>query len=320
MTKLLLISVLTCCTAGLSAQNTFSSPGEYGIALFNEHAAVANKNMEYLQYSVHSDDVAVVEQKRLALIEQIQQSLKTVKAVPPYEGDAKLRDEIAGVFEAYLASFRVEFSRVNTLKQSSRGSYEAMEQYLNATTAAEKQLDAAGTRAAKAQEAFAKNYNIQLLEDEEKAGGASLLTRMNDYYRNIFLRVFKTSKKDAEFSDALAEQHAGKMDRYRKELDVICDDNLIFLSRLPDFNGDTEYRDAAVALMKFYKDLASKGYKTMTDVVRKGDKMTNEDVDAYNEVIARSNEQLPNLSDAVNVAADRLFKKNVPKPIPTRRT
>jgi hypothetical protein len=320
MTRLLLTSALAFCTAGLCAQNTFSSPGEYGIALFNEHAAVANKNMEYLQYSVHSDDIGVVEQKRMALIEQIQQSLKTVRAMSPYEGDSKLRDEIGSVFEAYLASFRVEFSRVNTLKLSSRQSYEAMEQYLNATTAAEKKLDEAGTRAARAQEAFAKKYKIQLLEDEEKAGGASLLTQMNDYYRGIFLRVFKTSKKDAEFSDALAEQNAGKMDRYRKELDVICDDNLAFLSRLPDFNGDTEYRDAAVALMKFYKDLAYKGYKTMTDVVRKGDKMTNEDVTAFNEVISRSNEQLPALSDAVNEAADRLFKKNVPKPIPTRRT
>lgn len=319
MLRLILCSALIFSQPGLDAQSVFSSPGAYGDALFNEHAAVANRNMEYLQYSVHSDDYTLVENKRMALIQQIQESLQNVNAMPPYEGDSKLRDEIAAVFQAYLESFRVEFSQVNTLRQTSRESYEAMEKYLQATTDAEKKLDAAGDRAQAAQAAFARKYKIQLVEDEEKAAGSKLLGRMNNYYRAIFLRVFKISKKDAEFSDALDEKNAGKMDRYRKELEAVCDDVIYFLEKLEAFNGDTGYRDAALQLARHYKDLAGNGYKTMVDVVRKGDKYTNEDADAFNEVISRINDHIPRLHDAVNEAANELYKKNVPKPIETRR-
>lgn len=317
MTKPVLILSFLSLTVSIWAQG-YSSPAAYGTALFNEHALVSNKNMDYLQYSVHSDDYALVEQKRMALIQQIQQSLVTVRAMPAYEGDTKLRDEIAAVFEAYLASFKVEFQQVNMLRRTSTESYIAMENYLKANSEAEKKLDAASARASAAQMAFARKHKLQVEEGEENSG-ANTLSQLNDYYRAVFLRVFKLSKKDAEFSDALKEQNFGKMDRFRKELDVICDDNLYFFSKLPDFNGDTAYRDAALALTTFYKDLAVNGYKTMTDVIRKGDKRTNEDVDAFNAVISRLNGELSPLHDAVNESGDQLFKKNVPKPIETRR-
>lgn len=319
MMRLILCFTFVLVGLNLFAQSEFSSPGAYGDALFNEHAAVANRNMEYLQYSVHSDDYALVEKKRMALIQQIQESLQNVKAIPPYEEDSKLRDEIAAVFQAYLESFRVEFSQVNTLKQTSKESYEAMEQYLKATAEAEKKLDAAGDRAIAAQAAFARKYKIQLLEDEEKAAGSKMLSRLNNYYRAIFLRVFRISKKDAEFSDALDEKHAGKMERYRKELEVVCDDVIFFLQKMEDFNGDTGYRDAAMELAQQYKELALNGYKNMVAVVRKGDKYTNEDAEAFNRVIEQINTQIPPLHDAVNETSNELFRKNVPKPIETKR-
>jgi cob(I)alamin adenosyltransferase len=317
MTKPLLTFIFLCCAFVVWGQG-YSSPAAYGTALFNEHALVSNKNMDYLQYSVHSDDYALIEQKRMELIQQIQQSLTNVRAMPAYEGDTKLRDEIAAVFEAYLASFKVEFEQVNVLRRSSKESYIAMENYLKANSLAEKKLDAASARAGAAQMAFARKYKLQIEEGEEDSGSKSI-SQLNDYYRAVFLRVFKLSKKDAEFSDALKEQNFGKMDRYRKELDVVCDEHIYFFGKLPDFNGDTAYRDAALALTKFYKDLAVNGYKTMTEVVRKGDKMTNEDVEAFNAVITKLNGELSPLHDAVNEAGDQLFKKNVPKPIETRR-
>ncbi len=319
MKQLFLSLCLACLSTAANAQNQAKSPVEYSTMLFNEHAAVVNRNMEYLQYSVHSDDIALVEQKRMGLIQQIQQSLQAVKAMPAYEGDAKLRDEIAAVLQAYLESFRIEFKQVNLLKQNSKASYDAMEQYLKASTDAEKKLDAASDRAAAAQLAFAKKYKIQIAEDEEKAAGAKLLNELNNYHRAIFLRVFKMSKKDAEFSDALQAQNAAQMERFRKELEVICDENLMFLERLPAFNGDAAYRDAAVAMTKFFKDNAGIGYKKLTEVIRKGNQRTQEDVDAFNKVIDRNNNESPRLNDAVNEAANQLFKKNVPKPIETRQ-
>ena len=109
------------------------------------------------------------------------------------------------------------------------------------------------------------------------------------------------------------------MERYRKELEVVCDDVIFFLQKMEDFNGDTGYRDAAMELAQQYKELALNGYKNMVAVVRKGDKYTNEDAEAFNRVIEQINTQIPPLHDAVNETSNELFRKNVPKPIETKR-
>lgn len=295
------------------------SPVDYSTAIFNAHTAAANKNMEYLQYAVHSEDIAVVEQKRTALIQQIQESLQTVKAMPPFQGDSRLRDEIAGVLQIYLESYQSELQRVNSLKLASKESFEAMEQYLKASDLAEKKLAAASEKARAAQTAFAQKHAIQLVEDGEKASGAKTLTDLNSYHRAIFLPLFKITKKDTEFSNSLSAQDAAKMERARAELENAARESLAFLKTLPDFKGDGTYRNAAVAQAGFYLEMATGPYKTMVEVVRKADKITNTDVDAFNKAVAQSNERAPAVGEAVTSAANALFKAHVPKPIPTKK-
>ena len=295
------------------------SPVDYSTSIFNAHTAVANKNMEYLQYAVHSEDFAVIEQKRAALIQQIQESLQAVKSMPPFQGDSRLRDEIAAVLQVYLESYQSEFQRVNSLKQTSKESFEAMEQYLKASDTAEKKLSAASERAQAAQTAFAQKHRIQLVEDEEKSAGAKTLTELNSYHRAIFLPLFRITKKDTEFSNALSAQDAAKMERARGELETAARESLAFLKTVPDFKGDSAYRTAAVAQAGFYLEMATGAYKTMVEVVRKADKITNADVDAFNKAVAQSNERAPAVGEAVNAAANALFKAHVPKPIPTKK-
>jgi hypothetical protein len=310
-----LIIILAACSISAFAQ----SPVDYSTRIFNAHAAVANKNMEYLQYAIHSEDLAQIEQKRSALIRQIQESAQEVKAMPPFGGDSRLRDEIAGVLQVYLESYQSEFQKVNFLKQSSKESFEAMDQYLKASDAAEKKLLAASDRAQAAQKAFAQKHNIQLVEDEEKAAGAKTLTELNSYHRAIFLPLFKLNKKDAEFSVALGAQDAAKMERIRVDLESAAKEGITFLKTIPDFKGDAAYRTAAMAQAQYYAEMAAGGYKTMVEVVRKGDKITNADVDAFNKAVTQSNEKAPALSEAVNTSVNNLFKAHVPKPIPTRK-
>jgi hypothetical protein len=109
------------------------------------------------------------------------------------------------------------------------------------------------------------------------------------------------------------------MDRARLELETAAKESLAFLQKVPDFKGDAAYRTAAIAQVAFYAELAGSGYKTMVEVVRKGDKSTNADVDAFNKAVNQINEKTPALSEAVNTAVSNLFKSHVPKPIPTRK-
>lgn len=295
----------------------FSSPVKYFEYLNAQHGVVVNKNMEYVQYAVHSDDWMTVEQKRIELIDLIKDKISTVESTPPYEENSKMKEELMMVLKEYLGSFEIEFNEVNLLKKDSKESYEAMERYLAAQDAAEKKLADAADRFQLAQEDFAKDNRIMLVENE---GNTEIdeLNKLNAYQRAVFLKYFKVSKKNSEFQDAMDQKDPELMEQFRVELLDDAKQNLKVLQLMPDFKGDTDYRDAAISIVEFYKDLASNGYLRVIEVLRK-DELTQADVDAYNSVIGLYNNKIPELTGNFNQATDSLLRKNVPKPVAVKR-
>lgn len=300
-----------------SAQKEFSDPLEYYKHFNLEHAKVSNKNMEYIQTSVHSDDLMAIEQKRLELVKLIKGSIEEVKALPDYEGDTAMRSESVAVLESYLNSFEIEFEQVNSLKQDSRESYEAMEAYFQTLKAGEKKIEEASKRFSAAQKAFAKAHEIILVDAPENSQITDL-NRLNAYHRKIFLEEFRVSKKNSEFMDAVDKRDAEAMELYRRQLIVEAQKTLKVLKLLPGFKEDTQYRDSAVKLVELYQNLGENGYKELVGIVGK-ENLNNQDVDTFNKVIDVYNQQIPQLSGAFQNAGNTLLRKYVPKPIPTKQ-
>ncbi len=296
----------------------FADPVQYFDYLNNEHAGIVNKNLEYVQYSVHSDDYNEVEQKRLDLIKQLAQAIIKVATLPAYEGDSGMRDEMQEVLKLYLESYEIEFSEINTLKRESKDSFEAMERYLEAQDAAEKKIADAAERFQDAQRAFAKSHNITLLEGAKNTE-IEQINHVNAYYRAVFLKYFRVSKQHSEVSEAMQAKEAEQMDKARLKLQQIAQSELKILKLMPDFNGNTAYRDGAVAILEFYLGLAQDGYKKVVNILKK-EQLTQEDVDVYNQVIEHYNINATRLINEYNQALDQLLKNNVPKPsIQTKR-
>jgi hypothetical protein len=307
------------CAASPAVAQQFPDPGKYFEYINAHHGAIVNKNMEYIQYAVHSNDLMEIEEKRMELITQIAESILNVRKTPPYEEDSKMKDELESVLKEYLESFRIDFNEVNILKKESQNSYEAMEAYLNAQDEAEKKIAQAAERFKEAQIAFAAKHNITLIESEKNTE-VDQLNRLNRYQRVVFLKYFKISKKAAEFDDAMQNKDEPLMKKNLAELLDDCKKELKTLQLMPDFNGDTDYRDSAIKLVRFYLDLAENGYKTMMDVTLK-ESLSEEDVDAYNKVIQHFNDNLPPLVNGFNQATQNLLRKNVPRPaIKTKQT
>ncbi|GJM36271.1 MAG: hypothetical protein DHS20C18_52720 [Saprospiraceae bacterium] len=296
----------------------FTDPVKYFDYLNNEHAAIVSKNLEYVQYSVHSDDYAEVEGKRIDLIKQLAQAIVKVAALPSFEEDGNMRNEMSEVLKLYLESYEIEFSEINDLKRESKESFETMERYLAAQDAAEKKIADAAERFQEAQRVFAKKHHITLLEGE-KNSEIEQINQVNAYYRAIFLKYFKVSKQHSELSDAMQAKEIDRMEKARIKLIQDAQAELKILKLMPDFNGDSGYRVGAIAILDFYKGLAEDGYKKVVEILRK-EQLTQEDVDTYNGVIEHYNESVTRLINEYNQALDQLLKNNVPKPsIRTKR-
>ncbi len=60
-----------------------------------------------------------------------------------------------------------------------------------------------------------------------------------------------------------------KSDQLRLDLVKQCEQSIEAVKKLPDYKGNTRFRDAGVALFTFYKEISEKEYKEMIDILRK---------------------------------------------------
>lgn len=316
--KQLIFLLLTLSTFGLLHAQDFTNPLQYFDYLNQQHAELGGKNLEYVQHSVHNENIQEVEGKRIEVLKQLGRAVIRVGVLPSYEGDDAMRLELMKVLKVYLESFEIEFSEINMLKSKSSESFEAMQKYLDAQDAAEKKLAKAADKYLQAQKAFAERHSIKLVEAE---GNSEIdqINQVNAYYRVIFMKYFKISKLNAAFSDALNEKDTKAMEKSRLILLSAAKYELKKLQLFPSFKGDAQYRDAATEVVKFYKIMAGDGYKKMTIISAK-EELTNEDVDTYNQVITLLNVKSTELINAYNNALNQLLRNNVPKPaIATQR-
>ncbi len=301
-------------TTTLQAQESIQNPVAYFDFFNQEHNALAQKNMEYLQYAVHSEDLNVIAEKRLALLEQVQSTQEKVAQVPEFDNDAGLKSTMADVLSTYEELFEIGFQEVETLKIESQESFQQMERYLAAQTASEQRMAEASGRLLAAQRRFAKANNITLMEDGGSKSEAEQLNALNEYQRDIFLRSFRIGKLNANFLVAMEKGDAENLESIRKELVQAANEELPAVKGKADYNGNTAYRDAIVAQMEIIRDLATDDYPAVVNAISKGNQLTQADVDAYNRAIGKVNQRLNPAAEQVNTALQNLLRSNVPKP------
>lgn len=297
-----------------NAQQKIDNPAAYFDFFNQEHSGLAQKNMEYLQYAVHSDDLQVIAQKRLALLEQVQESQLKMDQLPDFESDAGLKSTMVEVLKTYEELFEVGFQEVEALKLNAQDGFLQMEKYLVAQTAAERKMAGASAKLLEAQQQFAKANNILLQMEPGSVTEAQQLNALNEYQRNVFLRSFRVGKLNARFLLEMEKDSPDNMDQLRQQLLKAATEEIVELKKTGAYNGDTAYRDAAVEQLEVLQILAREDYPALVRVKTKGDQLTAEDVDAYNTAISKVNTQLNPASEKINTALQNLLRNNVPKP------
>jgi hypothetical protein len=300
-------------STGYSQDN--ADPVAY-LNIFNElHGEITNRNLEFLQYSVHSDDPAQVGEKRLALIAQLLDAVAQLEKIERFPSDAGMRSEMIGVLKTYLDVFKVDFEHVEKLLVNSQDSYQAMENYMEARERAESRLAEANDRFHAAAEEFAEANRIRLLRGEENSEIAQL-NALSQYRDQIFLATFRIKKRNDEFRQAMDREDLAEMRTYRERLLEEAEQEVNNLLQLGDFHGNTNYRDAAISEIRGLAQLARDHYPAFITVKEKqGEGLEQADVDAYNAAVDAVNSLPTRLSRATAEARQELMRNNVPRPV-----
>ena len=80
------------------------------------------------------------------------------------------------------------------------------------------------------------------------------INQLNAYQRDVFLNYFRVSKKNSLVNEAMSRRNPELLDSLRQELEIDAQESIKQLQLTPDFNGYSEYRDAAIQIAEFFID------------------------------------------------------------------
>ena len=290
------------------AQN-FKNASEYNNFIILQQAKIAQKSLQYVSTSVHSEDVFKIEKRRDDVIKQIDESLANVKKMPDFNGDKRLRDETIDVFMLSRNTYNVDFKDVNSLLAKRNDSYENLQKYYQAQDKAEKKISDAMNDMKKAQVRFAERNKMQIMTSEEKKSPFDVIGELNAYTRQIELAIFRPKKNNDIFMKAIGDKKA--TETQRKNIITEAETALSTLRVLAAFKENPSYKDKAIEMVTFYKDFATKEGATMLEVSNKKE-INKYDEDSFNAAIKFYNEKSNKIINEYNAASAKIARDNIP--------
>lgn len=75
----------------------------------------------------------------------------------------------------------------------------------------------------------------------------------------------------------------------KNRVDIIkqCDSSLIIIKNLEAYNGNSRLKNSAIKLFAFYKKVYSTDYKILIDILRKGENITEDDMDQMSQIATK---------------------------------
>lgn len=236
------------------AQNTAGALA-YMKSMTDEIHTIIADSWAYTNAVAHGKSAKKVEAKRQTLVATAQKAKARISKLPPFEGDASLRDSILSYLDLNYHIINEDYAKILDMEAIAEESYDLMEAYLLAQDKANEKLEQAGEMMNEVQKKFAAAYNITLLE----GGKDELSTKLESagevfkYYRKVYLIFFKSYKQELYFMEAMNKGDVNGMEQNKNTLIKYAEEGKASLDTIKSFKGDISLKTSCKAMLDFYK-------------------------------------------------------------------
>lgn len=316
---------------------------QYLETIGNEFNEIQNRTWDYTSKVAHGKSARKVEKSRKEVIQASSAALRKVKAMRPFGGNTQLRDSAASFLQVNYAVLNHDYAKLMDMEEIAEQSYDAMEAYMTAREVANNKLKAAGEMIDAEYSRFAKDNNINLIENNSKLSKKmEIAGKVYDYYNKLYLVFFKSYKQEAYLMNAIEKNDVNGMEQNRNALAKTAAEGLEKLKTMEAYEGDKSVVKACQEMLEFYKDEAGNKFSGISqfyvakdnfEKIKTGfdnipaNKRTQADVDKFNNAVAdynkasdaynKTNNELNNNRNAFitnwNNASDKFTDKHVPK-------
>lgn len=324
--KNLILSMVGCLLATVSFSQ-YSDGGSYMNAISKEYRSIQEDMWDYTSAAAHGKKANTVEQLRAELEKTAYGAKGKVSRMPDYEGNSAYRDSVVSFLNIYYIVLKEDYAKIVDMEAIAEQSYDLMEAYMLAKEEANNKLSEASAMLDREQEKFAKEFDVELItEEDDLSKKMAKADKVYEYYNKIYLIFFKSYIQDIYLTEAIAKGDVSAIEQNRSALQATADEGLLNLKSITSFDGDMSVVQACQDLLRFYKDQAKNKIKDITDYYLKAENFqtiqksfdakkdadrTQEDIDRYNNAVAESNEAAARYNETIAVInKDREDKLN----------
>ncbi len=314
---------------GLSGYMQAQSSSEavaYMQLISEQYEDIQKETWDYTSTMAHGRSARKVEKKRVELLKTIGKSIKEVKKMSAFDNDYSLRDSVASFLKLSFDVLNNDFAKIIDMEEVAEQSYDLMEAYLLAQELANEKLDQASERMEVQYGAFAKKYNVTLVENTDKISRKlKKASEAMKYYNQVYLVFFKAYKQEAYLYDAIERNDINSIEQNRDALLGISVEGIEKLKGIGHFKGDYSINTSCKRMLMFFKDEAetkipviadflqtTDEYKKMVALFESKDRMllTNEEIEKYNKAVDAYNKGI-NKFNATNNTLNTKRNSNI---------
>ena len=247
-----ILSILICSTTKIEAQN-FDNAGEYMEYISKQRENTSKKFMSYASASAHGKRARKVEKLRNKLMQEVEETKMNIAAMPAFKGNKAYRDTAVSFMKLYYNVLNDDYSKIVNMEEIAEQSYDAMEAFMLVKEAVDKKLEEGNEKLKKAQEKFAAENNIRLVDGTSKLGDMmDQMHKMNKYYKVLYLYFFKPYKQETYLQEAVGKGNLTGIEQNKNSLLKYAQDGLEKAKTAGSFDGDNSIVVSLNAMLKFY--------------------------------------------------------------------
>ncbi len=130
-----------------------------------------------------------------------------------------------------------------------------------------------------------------------------------EYNNQIIGEQTKIMNSMLTFIDAIQTSDKVKIDETRKNITSSCELSLTYLKKMEVFDKNFKFRDAAIKLITFYKEISEKEYFEMQQILEKGMNIVQADIEKMDEIDKTVGEKETQLDAEFQNAQQEFAKK-----------
>lgn len=285
-----------------AAQNAAEAT-EYMKKIIERHDNVIKKYLSYNSAAAHGKKNNKVERLKNNLIDEVAKSKKKISGMDGFNGNTAYRDSAAGFMDFYYKVLVDDYDKIVDLDEITEKSYNELEAYLMLRHQVDKKLDAANDRMQQAQNIFAQQNNIKLVDaDDELREKMKIVISVNEYYHKLYLIFFKPFLQDKNITRRINKGDVSSVKKDTAELKKYIQEAMIKLETAGPYDADSSLKKACIQLLQFYERKMSVYLKPLTDYYIANDKFekakkeyqqikepTQQNADVYNAAVNEIN-------------------------------